>query len=41
MVFRVYVEKKKGLAPEAASLLADIRSFLGLTALEDVRILNR
>ena len=41
MVFRVYVEKKKGLAPEAASLLADIRSFLGLAALEDVRILNR
>ncbi|MBQ8390906.1 MAG: phosphoribosylformylglycinamidine synthase, partial [Oscillibacter sp.] len=41
MVFRVFVEKKKGLAPEAASLLGDIRSFLGLTALEDVRILNR
>ena len=41
MVYRVFVEKKKGLAPEAASLLGDIRSFLGLTALEDVRILNR
>ena len=41
MVYRVFVEKKPGLAPEAASLLADIRSFLGLTALEDLRILNR
>ena len=41
MVYRVFVEKKKGLAPEAASMLGDIRSFLGLTALEDVRILNR
>ena len=41
MVYRVFVEKKPGLAPEAASLLADVRSFLGLTALEDLRILNR
>ena len=41
MVFRVYVRKKPGLAPEAAGLLADCRSFLGLNALEDVRIWNR
>ena len=41
MVFRVYVCKKPGLAPEAAGLLADCRSFLGLSALEDVRIWNR
>ena len=41
MVYRVFVEKKPGLAPEAAALLADVRSFLGLTALENVRILNR
>ena len=41
MVFRVYVTKKPGLAPEAAGLLADCRSFLGLNALEDVRIWNR
>ena len=41
MVFRVYVRKKPGLAPESAGLLADCRSFLGLSALEDVRIWNR
>ena len=41
MVCRVFVEKKPGLAPEAAGLLADCRAFLGLTALEKVRILNR
>ena len=41
MVFRVYVRKKAGLAPESAGLLADCRSFLGLSALEDVRIWNR
>ena len=41
MVYRVFVEKKPGLAPEAAGMLADCRSFLGLEALENVRILNR
>ncbi|MBQ9968355.1 MAG: phosphoribosylformylglycinamidine synthase, partial [Oscillospiraceae bacterium] len=41
MVYRVFVEKRPGLAPEAAGLLSDCRSFLGLTALENVRILNR
>ncbi|MBQ3089431.1 MAG: phosphoribosylformylglycinamidine synthase [Oscillospiraceae bacterium] len=41
MVYRVFVEKKPGLAPEAAGLLADCRAFLGLTGLEQVRILNR
>ncbi|MDD6160499.1 MAG: phosphoribosylformylglycinamidine synthase [Oscillospiraceae bacterium] len=41
MVYRVFVEKKPGLAPEAAGLLDHCRSFLGLTALEKVRILNR
>ena len=41
MVYRIFVEKKPGLAPEAAGLLADCRTFLGLTALEKVRILNR
>ena len=41
MVYRIFVEKKPGLAPEAAGMLADCRTFLGLTALEDVRILNR
>ena len=41
MVFRVFVEKKPGLAPEAAGLLSDCRNFLGLNNLENVRILNR
>ena len=41
MVYRVFVEKKPGLAPEAAGLLADCRNFLGLDALKNVRILNR
>ncbi|MBE6913639.1 MAG: phosphoribosylformylglycinamidine synthase, partial [Ruminococcaceae bacterium] len=41
MVYRVFVEKKPGLAPEAAGLLSDCRSFLNLTALNAVRILNR
>ena len=41
MVYRIFVEKKPGLAPEAAGMLADCRTFLGLTALENVRILNR
>ena len=41
MVYRVFVEKKPGLAPEAAGLLADCRSFLGIKKLENVRILNR
>ena len=41
MVYRVFVEKKPGLAPEAAGLLSDCRSFLGIKKLENVRILNR
>ncbi len=41
MVYRIFVEKKPGLAPEAAGLLSDCRNFLGIAALENVRILNR
>ncbi|MCQ2771229.1 MAG: phosphoribosylformylglycinamidine synthase, partial [Clostridia bacterium] len=41
MVYRVYVEKKKELANEAKALLNDARTLLGITSLEDVRILNR
>ena len=41
MVYRVFVEKKPGLANEAAALLSDARTLLGIAALEDVRILNR
>ena len=41
MVYRIYVEKKPGVSPESAGLLADLRDFLGVKALEEVRILNR
>ena len=41
MVYRVYVEKKKERAGEARSLLSDIRGLLGITSLEDMRVLNR
>ncbi len=41
MVYRVYVEKKKALAHEANSLKGDIKSFLSIGGIEDVRIINR
>ncbi|MCM1545180.1 MAG: AIR synthase-related protein, partial [Ruminococcus sp.] len=41
MVYRVYVEKKKALAHEAASLLSDVKGFLGIDSLTDIRIINR
>ncbi len=41
MVHRLFVEKKPGLSPEAGSLLADLRDFLGIQGLEGLRILNR
>ena len=41
MVRRLYVEKRPGLSPEVGSLLADLRGFLGIDGLEDLRILNR
>ncbi len=41
MVYRIFVEKKKEAQGEAVALLDDIRSFLGVTALENVRIINR
>jgi phosphoribosylformylglycinamidine synthase len=41
MVYRLYVEKKPGLALEAEALLSDLRTFLGIGALSGLRILNR
>ncbi len=41
MVYRVYVEKKPGLAHEAQSLKNDLISLLGIERLTDVRLLNR
>ena len=41
MVYRVFVEKKPALANEAKALLNDARTLLGITALENVRVINR
>ncbi|MBQ9273035.1 MAG: phosphoribosylformylglycinamidine synthase, partial [Mogibacterium sp.] len=41
MVYRIYVEKKKELANEAAGLKADARTLLGVDRLTDVRVINR
>ena len=41
MVYRIYVEKKEGLANEADALCAQIRDFLGIQGLQKVRLLNR
>ena len=41
MVYRVYVEKKKGQTHEADSLLREINEFLQIKGLSAVRILNR
>ena len=41
MVYRVFVEKKPGLAAEAERLLRDARELLGVSGLERVRVLNR
>ena len=41
MVYRIYVEKKPGLANEAAALKGDARTLLGIKDLEDVRVINR
>ena len=41
MVYRVYVEKKPGQTHEADGLLKEVREFLQINALQDIRILNR
>ena len=41
MVYRVFVEKKQGLANEAKALLSDVNGLLGIASLTDVRIFNR
>ena len=41
MVYRVYVEKKAGQTHEADSLRKEIKDFLQIDALENVRVLNR
>lgn len=41
MVYRIYVEKKKGLDFEARGLKEDLKAFLGIKGLKELRILNR
>ena len=41
MVYRVYVEKKKGLENEANALYSEIKTFLGIKNIDKVRIMNR
>ena len=41
MVYRIFVEKKKELAHEAAGLYSELKNLLGIKKLENVRILNR
>ena len=41
MVYRVYVEKKAGLAHEASALQNDIINLLGISSLKSLRLLNR
>ena len=41
MVYRIYVEKKKNLAKEAADLLHEARELLQIRSLTGVRIINR
>ena len=41
MVYRIYVEKKKQFADEAAALLSDIRTLLMIDSVTDLRLFNR
>ncbi len=41
MVYRVYVEKKKGLENEANALYRELTEMLGISSLEKVRLINR
>lgn len=41
MVRRIYVEKKENLRLEAAGLLHELRTLVGITSLKDLRLINR
>ena len=41
MVFRIFVEKREGLANEAKALLTELRNLLGMKGLKNVRLFNR
>ena len=40
-VRRIYVEKKPAYAVEAKALLEDIRDYLGIKSVTNVRVMNR
>jgi len=41
MVYRIFVEKKEGLAHEACALYSELKNLVGIEALRGVRLLNR
>jgi len=41
MVYRIFVEKEEAVASEAKALLSEIRTFLGISKLDKLRIVNR
>jgi len=41
MVYRIFVEKRQGLAHEASGLLDELTNLLGISTLTSVRVLNR
>ena len=41
MVYRIYVEKKKGLDNEAVELREELKSLLGIKGIKNLRVLNR
>ena len=40
-IYRIYVEKRDGFDLEAKKLLHEINELLGISAVRDVRIINR
>ena len=41
MVYRIYVEKKKGFDHEATSLTKEARELLEISGIEAIRVINR
>ena len=41
MVYRIFVEKKRGFDHEAQALLNEVREFLEIDGVQNVRVINR
>ena len=41
MVFRIFVEKREGLANEAKAVLSEVRNLLGMKGVTNIRLFNR